>query len=330
MARNAVLGRGIDSLMNDDEDDFDVYSNVNSSSSSASENSDEEKSDASSSTGVILKTNLPKGISADENGTLWVDPALLKPNPRQPRQYFNEEELAELTDSVKAEGILQPVTIEDAGDGTFYIIAGERRTRAAKAAGLEKIPVQLRKFSDARKLEVALIENIQRTDLNPVEEAQAYYKLMEISGITQEEVAKRVGKNRSTVANCLRLLKLPEDMQRALIEGTLTSGHARSLLSVENQTDQRILFGRILGQGLSVRQSESYAREMNDKKSKSPVSSQEVKSDKRDPNYVALENKLIETLGTKVSLKGGFNKGSIEIKYFSSEDLDRIYNLITK
>ncbi len=327
MAKNGVLGRGLGSLMNDDdEEDFDVYSGSASNSSSDSK----KESSAASSTGVTLKANLPNGITADENGTLWVSPDLLKPNPRQPRQYFNEEELAELTESVKAEGILQPVTIEDAGDGTFYIIAGERRTRAAKAAGLEKIPVQLRKFSDARKLEVALIENIQRTDLNPVEEAQAYYKLMEISGITQEEVAKRVGKNRSTVANCLRLLKLPEDMQRALIEGTLTSGHARALLGVENQTDQRILFGRIQGQGLSVRQAEAYAREMNDKKSKNPVPSEETKADKRDPNYVALENKLIETLGTKVSLKGGFNKGSIEIKYFSSEDLDRIYNLITK
>ncbi len=307
----------------DEEDNYNFSKKDDSENSSNSENSNQ-----NSENGIKQNPNLPKGITSDENGTLWLDINLLKPNPRQPRQYFNEEELAELTESVKSEGVLQAITVEDAGDGTFYIIAGERRTRAAKAAGLEKVPVQLRKFSDVRKLEVALIENIQRTDLNPVEEAQAYYKLMELSGITQEEVAKRVGKNRSTVANCLRLLKLPEDMQRALVEGTLTSGHARALLSVENQTEQRILFGKIQGQGLSVRQAESYAHELNEKTNSLKPTNKKFST--RDPNYVELENKLIETLGTKVSLKGNFNKGSIEIKYFSSEDLDRIFNLIVK
>lgn len=324
------LGRGLGSLMEEveEEDDYNFQNKTESNSLTNSSNTNSESSSQNAESGVKVKSNLPKGITSDENGTLWLDINLLKPNPRQPRQYFNEEDLAELTESVKSEGVLQAITIEDAGDGTFYIIAGERRTRAAKAAGLEKVPVQLRKFSDVRKLEVALIENIQRTDLNPVEEAQAYYKLMELSGITQEEVAKRVGKNRSTVANCLRLLKLPEDMQRALIEGTLTSGHARALLSVENQTEQRILFGKIQGQGLSVRQAESYAHELNEKTNSLKPTNKKFST--RDPNYVELENKLIETLGTKVNLKGNFNKGSIEIKYFSSEDLDRIFNLIVK
>lgn len=312
----------------EEEDAYNFQNKTESNSSTNSSNTNSESSSQNAESGVKVKSNLPKGITSDENGTLWLDINLLKPNPRQPRQYFNEEDLAELTESVKSEGVLQAITVEDAGDGTFYIIAGERRTRAAKAAGLEKVPVQLRKFSDVRKLEVALIENIQRTDLNPVEEAQAYYKLMELSGITQEEVAKRVGKNRSTVANCLRLLKLPEDMQRALIEGTLTSGHARALLSVENQTEQRILFGKIQGQGLSVRQAESYAHELNEKTNSLKPTNKKFST--RDPNYVELENKLIETLGTKVNLKGNFNKGSIEIKYFSSEDLDRIFNLIVK
>jgi ParB family chromosome partitioning protein len=144
---------------------------------------------------VAVKSKLPDGISADENGTLWVDPKKLKPNPFQPRHFFDQEKLEELAENVKQEGILSPIIIEDAGDGSFYIIAGERRTRASIAAGLEKVPVQLRKYSDSRKLEVALIENIQRTDLNPVEEAQAYYQLMELENITQEEVAKKVGKN---------------------------------------------------------------------------------------------------------------------------------------
>ncbi len=274
-----------------------------------------------------VNLNLPAGISSDENGTLWVDPALLKPNPRQPRTYFDDEKLAELTESVRKEGILSPVIIEDANDGTFFIIAGERRTRAAKAAGLKKIPVQLRKYSEQRKLEVALIENIQRTDLNALEEAQAYYDLMELGNLTQDQVAERVGKNRSTVANCLRLLKLPEDIQKALVTDSISSGHARAILSLENDSDKRILFGKIIGQGLSVRQSENIAKEM--KSGISSVAKTDLKPEtKKDPNLAALEQKLIERLGTKVQLKGGFNKGTISINYFSSEDLDRIFNLI--
>lgn len=274
-----------------------------------------------------VNLNLPTGISSDENGTLWVDPALLKPNPRQPRTYFDDEKLAELTESVRNEGILSPVIIEDANDGTFFIIAGERRTRAAKAAGLKKIPVQLRKYSEQRKLEVALIENIQRTDLNALEEAQAYYDLMELGNLTQDQVAERVGKNRSTVANCLRLLKLPEDIQKALVMDSISSGHARAILSLENDSDKRILFGKIIGQGLSVRQSENIAKEM--KSGISSVAKTDLKPEpKKDPNLAALEQKLIERLGTKVQLKGGFSKGTISINYFSSEDLDRIFNLI--
>ena len=274
-----------------------------------------------------VNLNLPAGISSDENGTLWVDPALLKPNPRQPRTYFDDEKLAELTESVRKEGILSPVIIEDANDGTFFIIAGERRTRAAKAAGLKKIPVQLRKYSEQRKLEVALIENIQRTDLNALEEAQAYYDLMELGNLTQDQVAERVGKNRSTVANCLRLLKLPEDIQKALVTDSISSGHARAILSLENDSDKRILFGKIIGQGLSVRQSENIAKEM--KGGISSAAKTDFKPDpKKDPNLAALEQKLIERLGTKVQLKGEFSKGTISINYFSSEDLDRIFNLI--
>lgn len=311
MAKHQGLGKGLGALMQ--EADL---------SEEISENGVQLKENASP-----VNLNLPTGISSDENGTLWVDPALLKPNPRQPRTYFDDEKLAELTESVRNEGILSPVIIEDANDGTFFIIAGERRTRAAKAAGLKKIPVQLRKYSEQRKLEVALIENIQRTDLNALEEAQAYYDLMELGNLTQDQVAERVGKNRSTVANCLRLLKLPEDIQKALVTDSISSGHARAILSLENDSDKRILFGKIIGQGLSVRQSENIAKEM--KSGISSVAKTDLKPEpKKDPNLVALEQKLIERLGTKVQLKGGFSKGTISINYFSSEDLDRIFNLI--
>ena len=311
MAKHQGLGKGLGALMQ--EADL---------SEEISENGVQLKENASP-----VNLNLPTGISSDENGTLWVDPALLKPNPRQPRTYFDDEKLAELTESVRNEGILSPVIIEDANDGTFFIIAGERRTRAAKAAGLKKIPVQLRKYSEQRKLEVALIENIQRTDLNALEEAQAYYDLMELGNLTQDQVAERVGKNRSTVANCLRLLKLPEDIQKALVTDSISSGHARAILSLENDSDKRILFGKIIGQGLSVRQSENIAKEM--KSGISSVAKTDLKPEpKKDPNLAALEQKLIERLGTKVQLKGGFSKGTISINYFSSEDLDRLFNLI--
>ena len=329
MAKQFGLGRGLDALMGGIQED---------------ELRDAIQQQAAANQGVAIKAadsqsnvqpelvpakNLPNGISVDEDGTLWVNPSLLKPNPHQPRVFFDEDKLAELTESVKQEGILSPIIIEDAGDGTFYIIAGERRTRAARAAGLEKVPVQLRKYSDARKLEVALIENIQRTDLNPVEEAQAYYQIMELENITQEEVALRVGKKRSTVANSIRLLKLPDDMRNALAAGTLSAGHARALLSVFNPADQRVLFGRIMGQGMSVRQAEQQASEMNGasrtlKKAETPA------TERSDPDYVKIEQKFIDALGTKVQLKGDFNKGTVTIQYFTKDDLDRIYNRIVE
>ena len=263
-------------------------------------------------------------------GDLMVSVDLLKPNPHQPRTEFDPEALQELADSIKEHGIIQPPLVEETGNGDYYIIAGERRTRAAKLAGLKEIPVRVQKFSEEKKLEVALIENIQREDLNALEEALAYKKLMDMSGITQDEVAKRVGKNRSTVANALRLLKLPEDMQSALADEKITAGHARALLSVNNNQDQRILFGRIIGQSLSVREAERQAAEMNQPKSAGGTAKKPGKTEPaRNPDYAALEEQLIGKLGTKVTLKGDFNKGTIQIDYYNSDDLDRLISLIT-
>ena len=254
-----ALGKGLDALLGEVKEDFSSVSNVPVDSEKIADGS----GNVSSSSESTRSINVPEGITVDENGKLWVDPSLLKPNPQQPRQEFSPEDLQELSDSIKENGILQPPLIEDAGDGTFYIIAGERRTRAAKMAGLEKIPVQLGKFNEVKKLEVALIENIQRENLNPIDEATAYFKLMELGELSQDEVARRVGKKRSTVANSLRLLKLPEDIQGALISGQISAGHARAILSVVDSTEQRILFGKIVGNGLSVRDAEQLAGEMN-------------------------------------------------------------------
>ena len=262
-------------------------------------------------------------------GEIKVSVDLLKPNPHQPRKEFDKDALQELADSIKEHGIIQPPLVEETGNGDYYIIAGERRTRAAKLAGLKEIPVRIQKFSDEKKLEVALIENIQREDLNALEEALAYKKLMDMTGITQEEAAKRVGKNRSTVANAIRLLKLPEDMQSALADEKITAGHARALLSVENTQDQRILFGRIVGQNLSVRETERLAAELNQPKGAGNAAKKPAKSEPaRNPDYAALEEQLIGVLGTKVTLKGDFDKGSIQIDYFNRDDLDRLISLI--
>ncbi len=267
---------------------------------------------------------------------LFIDPALLKANPFQPRHEFGEEALRELADSIREHGIIQPVVAEDAGDGTYFIIAGERRTRAARMAGLTKIPVVLRKFSDERKLEIALIENIQRENLNPVEEAKAYHQLMTLGNLNQEEVAARVGKNRSTVANSLRLLKLPEDILSSLSAAQITPGHARALLSVLNPADQRILFGRIVGNALSVRETEQMANDLNGG-SRATDSDKNKKADKKDSDNALIKNievrtieqKFIDTLGTKVTVKGNLDRGTIEISYFSRDDLDRLYNLFS-
>lgn len=270
---------------------------------------------------------LPPHVDMDENGDLWVDPALLKPNPQQPRADFDAKALDELADSIREHGILEPIVVEPADDG-FFIIMGERRTRAARIAGLTKVPVRLGKYDEQKKLELALIENIQRSDLNPIEEAQAYYNLMQMGDLSQDEVARRVGKKRPTVANALRLLKLPEAMQKSLIDAQITAGHARALLSVNNPADQQVLFGKIIAGALSVRESEALAAGYNNggriadrKSSRPPV--------KKATDIIEIEQKFIEVFGTKVVLKGSIDKGTIQIDYFSKEDLDRLYNVIT-
>lgn len=309
MAKKFGLGNGLDSLLGSSAKEDEPAKTENSFQS--------------------VKTNLPAGIEQDEFGKLWINPELLRPNPYQPRQEFDPEQLKELSDSIKENGVIQPVTIEDAKDGTFYIIAGERRTRASRLAGLEKIPVQLSAFSDQKKLEIALIENIQRADLNPVEEARAYYKLMELGGLKQEEVAQKVGKNRATVANAIRLLKLPEDIQNALVGGQITAGHARALLMVKDKMNMHILFGKIVGQGLSVHQTEVMASEINNPQPKIKKNDG-AKSLTRDPDLIDVETQLIQKLGTKVQIKGSYEKGSIEISYFSKDDFNRLFDFINR
>ena len=304
---NFGLGRGLDALMSTDEV-------ING------------KSDETG-TGFSV---LPEGVELDDNGSLWVSVDFLQPNPYQPRKNFDDDALAELAASIKEHGVVQPILIEPAGEKNFYIIAGERRTRAAKLAGVRKVPVQIRRYDEQKKLEIALIENIQRADLNPIEEAAAYYNLMQLGEMSQDEVASRVGKNRSTIANAIRLLKLPEDMQKALVNGNITAGHARALLSVVHEADMRVLFGKIVDSNLSVRDAEQLAASFNGGGRAADKKKDKKAAPKKDVDILAIEQQFIDVLGTKCVLNGTLEKGTIEIAYFSRADLDRLYTAIVE
>jgi ParB family chromosome partitioning protein len=267
-------------------------------------------------------------------GELSVPLDKLKSNPEQPRKYFGEAELRELADSIKEHGIIEPIIAEAGEDGSYTIVAGERRFRAARLAGLREAPVIVRSYSADERMLVTLTENVQRNDLNPIEEAAAYRKLMEFTGLSQDEVAARVGKNRSTVANALRLLRLPEKIRQSLEKGELSPGHARSLLSVNEEKAQDTLYREILEKGLSVRDAEKRAALLNGRtgeaggKSAGEDPLRESTPAKRPPELADMEEKLIEKFGTKVLIAGDLGRGSIRIDYYSMEDLDRLYNLI--
>jgi ParB family chromosome partitioning protein len=278
---------------------------------------------------IIDINNYSEMDNADrENKIMMVPLEFIKANPNQPRKIFEEDSLYELSESIKQKGVIQPVLAEEDPDneGNYIIIAGERRFRASLLAGIEKLPIIIKSFSEEDKLEIALIENIQRENLKPIEEAKAYRHIMDAMNLNQQDLADRVGKNRSTVANSLRLLKLPDDMQDSLNGGKLSSGHARSILSTVNPADQRILFNRIVDNGLSVRESESMATDLN-KGIRTTVKKDSVVK-KKMPEIISVEQKFIDVFGTKVQIKGSINKGRIEITYYSPDDLDRIFDII--
>ncbi|MCL2230706.1 MAG: ParB/RepB/Spo0J family partition protein [Treponema sp.] len=325
MARRIGLGgRGINALL-DNSDNESKDENVSSSDADASlgeEASSQKKASSSSSSTASVKNK------AGDIVQLSTDKLIA--NPGQPRKNFDEKELQELADSIKTFGIIQPIIAANAGDGTYIIIAGERRTRAARLAGLETVPAIIRDYTDQKRLEVSLIENIQRSDLNPIEEAAAYKNLMDFSNLSQDELATRMGKNRSTVANALRLLKLPVEMQKSLEEGKVSSGHARALLSVADTKGRDKLYKDILSGDVSVREAEKRASETNASTggSKGKTATKGGKSLKRPPEVDAMVEKFIQKLGTKVVIEGDLNKGRIHIDYYSMEDLERLYEIL--
>ena len=268
---------------------------------------------------------IPNAGTIKNQETNFVDIQLIITNPDQPRKDFDQAALQELANSIKEKGILQPILVEKTDD-KYLIIAGERRYRAALLAHLTQVPIITGHFSKQEKLEIALIENIQRKDLTPIEEALAYEALMKNSNLNQDELAKKVGKNRSTIANSLRLLKLSDQMKEAVSRGTLTAGHARAILSVDSKENQQKLFEAIEKKDLSVREAEAMAAKLNQEDANAV--NPKLYNSKKDPEMAAIEKRFAEKLGTKVALKGTMKKGKLEISYKTKEELLHLYEML--
>lgn len=253
---------------------------------------------------------------------------MVEPNRKQPRKNFDEDALQELADSIKQFGLIQPILVQDRKDH-YEIIAGERRWRAAKIAGLKEVPVIIRNYSEKEIMEISLIENIQRENLNPIEEAQAYKRLLEEFHLKQDEVAERVSKSRAAVTNSMRLLKLGEEVQQMLIDDMISTGHARALLAIENQEEQYTIAQKIFDEKLSVRDVEKLVKNLN-KPVKNPKKT--TPADKTmEAIYLDLEEKLKNRLSTKVTVTSkGNGAGKIEIEFYNHEDLDRLMDLMGK
>jgi len=278
--------------------------------------------------GKGLDALIPKEIKEEtpENSGILVMPIeKLHPNKFQPRKKFDDASIKELSVSIKEKGIIQPLMVRKAGS-SYEIIAGERRWRASQIAGIRNIPVIINDANDEEVLELALIENLQREDLNPIEEAEAYKQLIDIHGLTHDEISKRIGKDRSTVTNQLRLLKLSAKAKEALINGLISPGHARALVTLENESEISEALGIIIKKGLSVRQAENLVKSIGKLKASVKQSTESVSKDKF---IMDIMDNLKRCLGTKVNISGKAERGKIEIEYYSSEEFDRLIGILT-
>lgn len=297
-----VLGRGLGAFFpeyNDDEGD----------------NANREK----------IKTAVPLEPSEKVNVVLDIPVDHIRANPHQPRKDFNQESLDELAGSIKKHGLIQPITVRYIGEKRFELISGERRLRASKMVGADEIPAYVREVNDEQMIAFALIENIQREELNPLEVAMGYQRLMEECNYTQGEVAERVGKNRSTVTNMMRLLQLPDFLQAALRDEKISTGHARALISVENESDQKQILKKILKKSLSVRQTEKVVRSLSKKDEQADHGKKKTKD---SPFLNQIEKRLRNNLSTKVNIRQKGDGGEIRIEYYSNDDLERLLQIL--
>ncbi len=260
------------------------------------------------------------GATAEESETAAkLKISMVEPDPNQPRKVFAEEQLRELADSIAEHGVIQPIIVVSAANGYYRIIAGERRWRAAKLAGLTEIPAIVRSYSDIQAAQIALIENLQREDLNPMEEAQGYKNLIERFGLTQDSISEKIGKSRSNIANTLRLLNLDPELQAQVRGGKLSAGHARALLAIPDRARRLSAADRVIREGLTVRQTEALSKE---------PAADKAKPQAKEPAYPDIERELAEKFGTKVRIKGS-KKGRVEIDFYCMEDLIRIVDLLS-
>ncbi|MBI1871605.1 MAG: ParB/RepB/Spo0J family partition protein [Chlamydiae bacterium] len=269
--------------------------------------------------GALIQKN--ENLKVDASKVEFIDIHLVDANPQQPRKDFEAVSLGELKDSIKTNGILQPILVRKQGS-RYELIAGERRLRAARELALTTIPALIKETTDEKSLEIAIIENIQRQNLNPMEEARAFMKLMRDYKLTQDTVAEKVGKNRATVANTLRLLNLQEEIQEMIEKGLISLGHAKAILGVSNPSEQLKISKEIVARGLSVREVEEkvhFSRKL-------PL--HKTRSLRRDPVVREIEEKLESSLHTRVCIKQGVKKGRIEVEYYSSDDLERLVDLL--
>lgn len=300
---NKSLGRGLESLIPLKKNQF-VKNN--------------QKEDADVKTVERLKKFSP----ALSESVILVETKFIEPNPHQPRKYFDEQSLKELSESIKIHGILQPLIATKVFDNQYQLLAGERRLQASKLAGLKQVPVIVRELNEQQKLEMALVENVQRQDLNPMEEALAYSSLIDEFNLKQEEVAKKVAKSRVFITNTLRLLTLPSEIQKAIFEKKISFGHAKAILSLKTEEEQMKLFRNILLNNLSVRDSESGAKKV---KVKDHVRSFNQKT----PQILDYEERLAQSLGTKVEIKKAGKSGKVIVDFFSEEELGNIMEVIS-
>ena len=314
MAQKKGLGRGLNDLLGTSE----------ASKSSRSRNNQQNSSENTSKEVKTVTKEVVKEVVKEVEQKIKIN--LIEPNKSQPRKQFDEEALQELSDSIKKYGVLEPLIVTKKGD-YYEIIAGERRWRAARMAGIKEVPVVIRDYTDKEIMEISLIENIQREDLNPIEEAEAYESLISEYNLKQEEVAERVSKSRSTITNSLRLLKLCEDVRQMVMYNMISTGHARALIPIEDPKLQYETAAIVYDQKLSVRETEAYVTAILEKKPE--------KEEKQKPQkdlsvfYSDIENKLKSILGAKIAIKAFNNdKGKIEINYYSQDELDRITEML--
>ena len=307
------LGKGIGSLLGS----YDINEEITSAVEAATKDIN--------APAVPVAEGKKESKAEDGEAVIYVPVDRISANKNQPRKAFDEDKLDELAQSIKELGVIQPLTVVEIAPGRYSIVMGERRFRAAQIAGLDKIPVIVRKLSEGDRAVLAITENVQREDLNPIEEASGYATLMATLNLTQEGVAEKVGKSRSAVANSLRLLSLPDSIKDDIVSGQLTAGHARAILSLENPADRMLLRDKIISKELSVREAEKLAAEYN-------KGHKIVKKDSKTANDTEISDvadRFVSATGIKCDIKGTLDKGRLQIKYNSLQDLERIYSLLS-